>query len=96
MTGVDFNNISGGPYNQYHSVTSYVLTNYVDEDVDRLKAAVWRHKVIVVKAQHDLDPKKQWELVTRLDPKASDGHSHGDLETFRAKGGLLAVSVPTG
>ncbi|KAJ5650231.1 uncharacterized protein N7484_003954 [Penicillium longicatenatum] len=71
-------------------ITGVDLNNLSDEDVDRLKAAIWRHKVIVVKAQHDLDPKKQWELVTRLDPNARDGHSHGNLTTFRAKGGLLA------
>ncbi|CAL5869228.1 uncharacterized protein PFLUO_LOCUS3456 [Penicillium psychrofluorescens] len=71
-------------------VTGVDLNNISDDDVDRLKAAVWRHKVIVVKAQRNLDPKKQWELVTRLDPKATDGHSHGNLTTFRAKGGLLA------
>ncbi|KAJ5464322.1 uncharacterized protein N7458_000008 [Penicillium daleae] len=71
-------------------VTGVDLNNISDDDVDRLKTAIWRHKVIVVKAQHNLNPKKQWELVTRLDPKASDGHSHGNLTTFRAKGGLLA------
>ncbi|KAJ5785545.1 uncharacterized protein N7503_010757 [Penicillium pulvis] len=71
-------------------VTGVDLNSLSDEDVDRLKAAIWRHKVVVVKAQHNLDPKKQWDLVTRLDPNARDGHSHGNLTTFRAKGGLLA------
>ncbi|KAJ5993239.1 hypothetical protein N7451_008963 [Penicillium sp. IBT 35674x] len=71
-------------------VTGVDLNTLSDEDVDRLKAAIWRHKVIVVKAQHNLDPKNQWDLVTRLDPNARDGHSHGNLTTFRAKGGLLA------
>ncbi|KAJ5525083.1 hypothetical protein N7494_011733 [Penicillium frequentans] len=71
-------------------VTGVDLNTLSDEDIDRLKAAIWRHKVIVVKAQHSLDPKKQWDLVTRLDPNARDGHSHGNLTTFRAKGGLLA------
>ncbi|KAJ5537017.1 hypothetical protein N7513_010203 [Penicillium frequentans] len=71
-------------------VTGVDLNTLSDEDIDRLKAAIWRHKVIVVKAQHNLDPKKQWDLVTRLDPNARDGHSHGNLTTFRAKGGLLA------
>lgn len=73
---------------------TFNLTTTSDEEVDRLKAAVWRHKVVVVKNQPDLQPKKQWELVTRLDPKASDGHSHGSITTFRAKGGLLAVKHP--
>ena len=63
----------------------------LDDDIDRLKAAVWRHKVVVVKSQANLDPKKQWELVTKFYPKATDGHSHGSIEKFRAKGGLLAV-----
>jgi hypothetical protein len=63
----------------------------LDDEVDRLKAAVWRHKVAVVKNQANLDPAKQWELVMRLDPKATDGHSHGNITNFRANGGLLAV-----
>ncbi|KAJ5184734.1 hypothetical protein N7491_007397 [Penicillium cf. griseofulvum] len=77
-------------YNFGARVTGVDLNDISDDDVDRLKAATWRHKLIVVKYQQKLDPKKQWELVTRLDPKARDGHSHGNLTTFRAKGGLLA------
>lgn len=52
---------------------------------------MWRHKVIIIKNQPDLEPKKQWELVTMLDPKARDGHSHGNIGDFRRKGGLLVV-----
>ncbi|QKX64803.1 uncharacterized protein TRUGW13939_11979 [Talaromyces rugulosus] len=77
-------------YNFGAFVTGVDLNNISDDDVDRLKAAVWRHKVVVVKNQANLDPEKQWELVTRLDPKATDGHSHGNITSFRAKGGLLA------
>ncbi|KAF3400595.1 hypothetical protein DPV78_005026 [Talaromyces pinophilus] len=77
-------------YNFGAYVTGVDLNDISDDDIDRLKAAVWRHKVVVVKNQANLDPKKQWELVTKFDPKATDGHSHGSIEKFRAKGGLLA------
>ncbi|KAL2822392.1 hypothetical protein BJX63DRAFT_426966 [Aspergillus granulosus] len=77
-------------YNFGAQVTGIDINNISHEDVDRLKAAVWRHKVILVKGQSDLDPKKQWELVKRLDPNANDGHSHGTLSTIRAKGGILS------
>jgi alpha-ketoglutarate-dependent taurine dioxygenase len=64
-----------------------------DADVAKLKETIWTHKVVVVKGQKDLDPKKQWELVTRFDPQApSSVHSHGDMKTFNKKGGMLAKS----
>ena len=52
---------------------------------------MWKHKVIIIKDQPNLEPKKQWELVKMLDPKATDGHSHGKIGDFRKKGGLLVV-----
>ena len=61
-----------------------------DDDVQHLKEAVWTHKVVVVKGQKALEPKKQWELVIRFDPDAEQVHSHGDLKTFAAKGGMLS------
>ncbi|KAF4125816.1 Taurine catabolism dioxygenase TauD, TfdA family [Geosmithia morbida] len=69
------------------------LNNIADADVQALKEAVWRHKVVVVKGQRDLQPIKQWELVTRWDPEAPQVHSHGSLSTFNKQGGLLAVSL---
>jgi hypothetical protein len=63
-----------------------------DDDVQHLKEAVWTHKVVVVKGQKDLEPIKQWELVTRFDPDAEQVHSHGDVKTFAAKGGMLSKS----
>lgn len=47
--------------------------------------------MVVVKGQKDLAPIKQWELVTRFDPEAPQVHSHGDLKTFKNKGGVLTV-----
>jgi alpha-ketoglutarate-dependent taurine dioxygenase len=75
-----------------HRSSLRLLTLYEDEDVQRLKEAVWTHKVVVVKGQKDLEPRKQWELVTRFDPDAEQVHSHGDLKTFAAKGGMLSKS----
>ncbi|KAL4899419.1 hypothetical protein BDW74DRAFT_171576 [Aspergillus multicolor] len=77
-------------YNFGARVTGIDLNDISHEDVDRLKAAVWRHKVVVVKDQANLDPRKQWELVKRLDPHAKDGHSHGNIAHIRAKGGILS------
>lgn len=64
----------------------------LDADVKHLKDAIWTHKVIVVKGQKALDPRKHWELVTRFDPDAAQVHSHGDVKTFQKKGGMLSVS----
>lgn len=46
--------------------------------------------MVVVKGQKELHPQKQWDLVTRFDPTAQQVHSHGDMKTFNANGGLLA------
>ncbi|KAL4790926.1 hypothetical protein BDV19DRAFT_393661 [Aspergillus venezuelensis] len=81
---------SGEKYNFGAAVTGIDLNNISHEDVDRLKAAVWRHKVVLVKGQSNLDPKNQWDLAKRLDPNATDGHSHGNLAHIKAKGGILA------
>ncbi|KAJ0417986.1 hypothetical protein BJY00DRAFT_303103 [Aspergillus carlsbadensis] len=55
-------------YNFGAKVTGIDINTISHEHVDRLKAAVWRHKVILVKGQSHLDPKKQWELVTHGTP----------------------------
>ncbi|CAN9101087.1 unnamed protein product [Alternaria alternata] len=66
------------------------LDNISDSDVKALSDAIWTHKLVVVKGQKDLAPIKQWELVTRFDPKAPHVHSHGDVKTFHKQGGLLS------
>ncbi|ERT02401.1 hypothetical protein HMPREF1624_00699 [Sporothrix schenckii ATCC 58251] len=65
------------------------LNDISDDDVQALSDAIWTHKVVVVKGQQDLHPQKQWDLVTRFDPDAPQVHSHGDMKTFNANGGLL-------
>jgi hypothetical protein len=62
-----------------------------DAEVKDLSDAIWTHKVVIVKGQKDLAPLKQWELVTRFDPEAPQVHSHGDLKTYKEKGGVLSV-----
>ncbi|CAI6340534.1 unnamed protein product [Periconia digitata] len=66
------------------------LENIDDCNVKALADAIWTHKLVVVKGQQNLNPIKQWELVTRFDPKAPLVHSHGDLKTFNKQGGLLS------
>lgn len=71
--------------------TRTVGTDLKDEHVKALSDAIWTHKVVVVKGQQNLEPIKQWELVTRFDPTAEQVHSHGNLDTFNKKGGMLSV-----
>jgi alpha-ketoglutarate-dependent taurine dioxygenase len=71
-------------------ITGVDLNNLSDSDIKALKEAVWTHKLVVIKDQQNLDPKKQWELVTRFDPDAEQVHSHGSVSTFAQKGGMLS------
>ncbi|KLU88279.1 hypothetical protein MAPG_07266 [Magnaporthiopsis poae ATCC 64411] len=71
-------------------MTGLDLQNISDAQVQALSDAIWIHKVVVVKNQNHVQPIKQWELVTRLDPEAEAVHGHGDLKTFNAKGGVLS------
>ncbi|KAF6823238.1 alpha-ketoglutarate dependent xanthine dioxygenase [Colletotrichum plurivorum] len=68
-------------------ITGLDVNDISDEDLLDLKRAVWKHKLVIIKGQHNLEPIKQWELVTRLDPDAGpqnpdlfmkDFHPHGD------------------
>ncbi|KAJ9157778.1 Clavaminate synthase-like protein [Pleurostoma richardsiae] len=71
------------------------LEDISDADVKALSDAIWTHKVVVVKGQQHIHPRKQWELVTRFDPDAPHVHSHGDIKTFTTKGGLLSKNRDT-
>ncbi|KAK5127339.1 hypothetical protein LTR85_006678 [Meristemomyces frigidus] len=87
--------IEKSPKEQYNFgaiITGLDLNNISDADIKHLKDAIWTHKVVVVKGQKDLDPKKHWELVTRFDPAAPQVHSHGNIKDFQKKGGMLSKS----
>ncbi|EUC47380.1 hypothetical protein COCMIDRAFT_90268 [Bipolaris oryzae ATCC 44560] len=77
-------------YNFGAVVEELDLGNISDAEVKALSEAIWIHKLVVVKGQKNLTPIKQWELVTRFDPKAPQFHSHGDVKTFSKQGGLLS------
>lgn len=73
------------------TVSGLDLNNVTDEDIQRLKEATYKYKVIIIKGQHDLEPINQWNLMTRLDPTAQQVHGHGKVKDFQKTGGLLAV-----
>ncbi|KAH7021199.1 uncharacterized protein B0I36DRAFT_367631 [Microdochium trichocladiopsis] len=72
------------------TVTGLDLNEISDADVKALSNLIWTHKLLVVKGQQELEPIKQWELVTRFDPTAPKVHSHGSVKTFNKEGGLLS------
>jgi len=88
VDGLDLNDVAG--IDTYSSMIATMSNQPSDSEVAQLKDVIWVNKVIMVKGQKDLDPKKHWELVTRFDPEAAQVHSHGDLKTFKKKGGVLA------
>lgn len=90
IDGVDLENIIGG---ENLTLRPIYADWDIDSDVKALAAAIWTHKLIVVKGQQHVRPIKQWELVTRFDPDAPLVHSHGDLQTFNKQGGLLSVRL---
>ena len=74
-------------------VSGVDLNDISDEDLQAIKNAVYKYRVIVIKGQHMLDPIKHWEFVTRLDPEAAPVHGHGSVKDFKKKGGFLSVST---
>lgn len=66
--------------------------NDLEEEVFQiLQEAVYKHTLLVVKAQHNLLPIKQQEFIQRLDPEASSGHGTGTIEGFKKLGGAISV-----
>lgn len=75
------------------TVSGADLNDLSDEDLQAIKDAVYKYRVIVIKGQHNLEPIKQWEFVTRLDPNATPVHGHGSVKDFKKTGGFLSVST---
>lgn len=74
------------------TVTGLDLNSISDEDLVALRDAIYRYQYVTIKYQQKLDPLKQWELMTRLDPAAPQVHGHGTVKEFKKVGGLLSVS----
>jgi alpha-ketoglutarate-dependent taurine dioxygenase len=73
------------------TITGLDLNNISDGDLAALKAATHKYQLVMIKNQHDLDPVKHWEMVTRMDPTATQVHGHGTVKEFQKTGGMLAV-----
>lgn len=58
--------------------------------MDRLRDAVWRHKVVIVKDNGHIEPKHQGDLVKNLDPETKyEAKDQNDIDQRR--NGLLTV-----
>ncbi|KAK8190975.1 alpha-ketoglutarate dependent dioxygenase [Phyllosticta capitalensis] len=51
-------------------ITDLDLNNVDDNTIAQLRDEIWKNKMVVVKNQRALEPRKQWELMKRLDPAA--------------------------
>lgn len=51
-------------------VTGLDLNHVTDATVAKLREAIWRHKLVIVRGQNELEPKRNWALLQRLDPEA--------------------------
>ncbi|TDZ21875.1 Cytochrome P450 monooxygenase BOA7 [Colletotrichum orbiculare MAFF 240422] len=74
------------------TITGLDINNISDEDLLSLRRAVWRHKLVIIKGQHDLKPIKHWELVTRLDPDAGPQNPELFMKDFHPRGGGILAS----
>lgn len=78
------------------TITGLDLNNISDEDLEDLRAATHKYQLVLIKNQHNLDPVKHWELISRLDPTAPQVHGHGTVKEFQKTGGMLATRVVHG
>ncbi|PYH47066.1 TauD/TfdA family dioxygenase [Aspergillus saccharolyticus JOP 1030-1] len=68
------------------------LENLTDDDFHTIHDALYKHLVVVVKNQHHLTPRAQYELTRRFDPTAS---SYGHGKTIDAKRSILHPDLKT-
>ncbi|GAA5839166.1 hypothetical protein JCM11251_003694 [Rhodosporidiobolus azoricus] len=59
------------------------LNNLAEHDFKQLERALYTHKLLVIRDQPNLDPKKQFELVKRFDPTATPVHGHGSAAQIK-------------
>ncbi|PSN59192.1 alpha-ketoglutarate dependent dioxygenase [Corynespora cassiicola Philippines] len=76
------------------------LNNASDAEVDQLREAILRHKIVVVKGQQTETPDKNWEVIKKLDPMHHMISQEEFGQLFHPTGeGLIAMlklaTVPT-
>ncbi|GAA5851566.1 hypothetical protein JCM8547_001134 [Rhodosporidiobolus lusitaniae] len=80
------------------SVEGIDLNNLSEPEFLSLQHALYTHKVLVIRNQRDLDPRKHQDLVQRFDPKAEAVHGHGNAKevqkTFKGKKSLVGANPP--
>ncbi|PTB66249.1 Clavaminate synthase-like protein [Trichoderma citrinoviride] len=64
-----------------------------DADFDIIKDALYKHQILVFKAQHDASSRAQYEITQRFDPKATASYGHG--KTLDAKRSILHPDLKT-
>ncbi|RMZ67965.1 alpha-ketoglutarate dependent xanthine dioxygenase [Pyrenophora seminiperda CCB06] len=66
--------------------------------VKQLRQATWEHKLLIIKGQKDLEPKRGWELLQQLDPDSKKIDNTTFARAFYPKDGIVAaikyVEVP--
>ncbi|KAI5374118.1 hypothetical protein J4E82_007112 [Alternaria postmessia] len=79
-------------------VTGLDLNQFTDETVVQLQKATWEHKLLIIKGQKDLEPKRGWELLQKLDPDSKKIDNTTFARAFYPKDGIVAainyVEVP--
>ncbi|KAF3801005.1 Cytochrome P450 monooxygenase gliF [Colletotrichum gloeosporioides] len=98
VTELDINNVSGMILRVTKSGSfGNIDMTAADDDLLELKRAVLDHKLIIIKGQENLQPIKQWELVTRLDPNARPQNPELFMKDFHPDGGgILKARGVTG
>ena len=75
------------------TITGLDLNDISDEELEVLREATHKYQLVLIKDQHNLDPVKHWDLISRLDPTAPQVHGHGTVKDIKKTGGILAVSL---
>ncbi|KAH8703778.1 alpha-ketoglutarate dependent xanthine dioxygenase [Talaromyces proteolyticus] len=76
-------------------VTGADLNNLSDVEFRLIQEAIYIHKVIIVKGQHNLDPVNQFNFVHRLDPGAKEVHGFETEDVTEETTGVLGPRFHT-
>ncbi|KAK7440683.1 hypothetical protein CaCOL14_013040 [Colletotrichum acutatum] len=75
LSGIDLENIDG-KFMCPERNTHIKLITYIDGSFQVIREALYNNNVVLIKGQHNLSPKAQYELTRLFDPEAST-YSHG-------------------